>query len=113
MGLAEPQSKRATIAQDGRAVCAVLRAETLQGADAEFAALISDLAHAVRTDEPGCSSYVVTRAMGSKAHFAVHARFADWDAFEDHADTAHLKRLMPRLSALLAQPLSMEIFLEV
>lgn len=113
MGLAEPRQKRATVAQQGRAVCAVLRAETHNGADAEFEALMADLAHAVRADEPGCSSYVVTRAMGSTAHFAVHARFADWDAFEDHADTAHLKRLMPRLSALLAQPLSMEIFLEI
>ncbi len=94
-------------------MCAVLRAETRKGADAEFEAVLNDLARAVRTEEPGCSSYVVTRAMGSTAHFAVHARFADWDAFEDHADTAHLKRLMPRLTALLAQPLSMEIFLEI
>lgn len=113
MGLAEPRSKKAPNVQQGRAVCAVLRAETRIGADGEFEALMNDLAHAVRTEEPGCSSYVVTRAMGSKAHFAVHARFNDWDAFEDHADTAHLKRLMPRLSALLAQPLSMEIFLEI
>lgn len=96
-----------------RAVCAVLRAETRQGADAEFAALLDDLAHRVRTEEPGCDSYVATRAMGSLAHFAVHARFTDWDAFERHADTEHFRRLMPRLTALLAAPVSMELFLEV
>ena len=74
---------------------------------------MSDLARHVRAEEAGCDSYTVTRAMGSQAHFAVHARFLDWSAFEEHAETPHLNRLMPRLNALLASPISMEIFLEV
>jgi quinol monooxygenase YgiN len=84
----------------------------VDGADEEFAALMSDMAHHVRSDEPGCDSYIVTRAMGSSAHFAVHARFSDWAAFEAHADSAHITRLGPRLKALLASPIAMEIFLE-
>lgn len=95
------------------AVCAVVRAETLAGLGSEFAALLSDLAHRVRNEEDGCTSYFVTRAMGSTEHFAVHARFADWTAFKDHADTPHLKRVMPRLNAMLASPIAMEIYLEV
>ncbi|MGD9980759.1 MAG: putative quinol monooxygenase [Hyphomonadaceae bacterium] len=106
----EPQRRAAT--PEG-AVCAIVRAETRKGAGAEFAALLSDLAYSVRADEDGCTSYVVTRMMGSPEHFAVHARFTDWRAFEQHADTSHLKRLMPRINALLAAPFSMEIFLEV
>ena len=90
-----------------------MRAETLPGADADFAALIGDLAWHVRNEEAGCESYVVTRAMGSLEHFVIHARFDDWRAFEAHADTPHMARLMPRLSALLAAPLAMEIYLEV
>ncbi|MGQ0534105.1 MAG: putative quinol monooxygenase [Caulobacteraceae bacterium] len=95
------------------AVCALLRAQAREGSGAEFAALLSDLAYSVREDEDGCLSYVVTRMMGSPELFAVHARFADWRAFEGHAETQHLKRLMPRINALLAAPLAMEIFLEV
>ena len=95
------------------AVCALVRAQARSGSGAEFAALLSDLAYSVREDEKGCTSYVVTRMMGSPEHFAVHARFRDWRSFERHADTPHLKRLMPRIDALMATPFTMEIFLEV
>lgn len=95
------------------AVCAVVRAETRDGAATEFAALLSDLAYRVRAEEDGCTSYVVTRVMGSPKHFAVHARFADWQAFEGHAETPHLRRMLPRINALLASPIAMEIYLEV
>jgi quinol monooxygenase YgiN len=94
-------------------ICAVVRVETRDGVDAEFEALLSDLAHRVRAEEDGCMSYVVTRAMGSPQHFAVHARFEDWAAFKGHAETPHLKRAMPRLNALLASPIAMELYLEV
>jgi quinol monooxygenase YgiN len=94
-------------------VCAIVRAETRPGADEEFEALLRDLAHRVCAEEKGCVSYVVTRPLGSREHFAVHARFSDWTAFKDHAETEHLKRVMPRMTALLASPVSMEIFFEV
>lgn len=95
------------------AVCAVVRVETRDGVGAEFAALLSDLAHRVNAEEDGCTSYVVTRVMGSAQHFAVHARFEDWQAFKGHAETPHLKRMLPRINALLASPIAMEIYLEV
>jgi quinol monooxygenase YgiN len=95
------------------AVCAVVRLQTRPGADEELEALMRDFSHQVRAEEPGCAAYVVTRSIGSRTHFAVHAQFADMDAFNGHADTQHLKRVMPRLSALLATPISMEIFFAV
>jgi len=94
-------------------VCAIVRVETRHGSGVEFISIVSDLAHKVRNEEDGCISYVVTRAMGSPEHFAVHARFQDWTAFEGHAETPHLKRAMPRINALLAAPLALEIYLEV
>ena len=106
----EPQRRAET--PEG-AVRAIVRAQSREGSGIEFASLLSDLAYSVREDEDGCTSYVVTRMMGSPDHFAVHARFADWRSFEQHAETPHLKRLMPRINALLAAPFSMEIFLEV
>ena len=107
----EPQRRKST--PPAGAICAVVRAQVRDGSGENFAALLGDLAYRVRAEEVGCTSYVVTRAMGSPEHFAIHARFADWQAFEGHADTEHLKRMMPRINALLAAPLAMEIFLEV
>lgn len=95
------------------AVCAIVRVETLSGKSGEFASILSDLAHRVRNEEDGCTSYHVTRAMGSIDHFAVHARFEDWAAFEGHAETPHLKRALPRINALLASPIAMELYLDV
>jgi quinol monooxygenase YgiN len=111
MGWAEPSQARAAAARP-RAICAVMRAETRDGVDEQFQALLSDLAHRVRAEEIGCESYVVTRAMGSSEHFVIHARFSDWAAFEGHPDTPHFQRFMPRLNALLASPVAMEIYLE-
>ena len=108
----EPNETQRRALPEG-AVCAVVRAETRDGADSEFESLLNDFAQNVRTGEPGCSSYVVTRMMGSRTHFAAHARFASWAAFEQHAETAHMERVLPRLNALLATPVSLEIFLEV
>ncbi|MGH6950821.1 MAG: putative quinol monooxygenase [Vitreimonas sp.] len=90
-----------------------MRAHTHPGADGEVEALLRDLSHQVRAGEPGCEAYVVTRVLGSRSHFAIHAQFADMTAFERHAETEHLKQAMPRLSALLAAPLSMELFFAV
>ncbi len=94
-------------------VCLIVRAEAHSGAGEELAALLSQLAEEVLDSEADCSSYVVTRMMGSSEHFAVHARFTSWEAFNAHAETEHLTRLLPQLTALLATPISMEIFLEL
>lgn len=94
-------------------VCVIARAEVRSGAGGQLAALLSDLAHSVRSEEAGCTSYAVTRPIGSSSHFAVHARFTDWRAFESHAETVHMKSALPRISALLAAPVALEIFLEL
>jgi quinol monooxygenase YgiN len=90
-----------------------LRGETHAGRDEDFLALLSDFAHRVRAEEAGCTSYVITRPLGSRQHFAVHAHFDGWDAFRAHAETEHMQRALPRLTACLAAPVAMEIFLEV
>jgi quinol monooxygenase YgiN len=103
----------ARLLQGPGGVCALLRAHTRPGADDEVEALLRDLSQQVRAGEPGCEAYVVTRVLGSRSHFAIHAQFEDMAAFEQHAETEHLKQAMPRLSALLAAPLSMELFFAV
>jgi quinol monooxygenase YgiN len=107
-----PSSRRLRTPET-KAVCVIVRAVARAGADEELASLLDDLALSVRADEPGCLSYVVTRMMGSTEHFAVHARFSSWGAFNAHAETPHLTRVLPRLTALLATPVSMELFLEL
>ena len=105
-------SSRRLRAPRPEAVCVIVRAQSHPDADGEVASLLAELAARVRADEPECQSYVVTRTMGSSEHFAVHARFSSWDAFNAHAETPHLARVLPRLSPLLATPISMELFLE-
>ncbi len=113
MGLSQTSAIAGRGVTRTRAVCAVLRFETNVGKDEDFEALMSDLAYRVSIDEDGCTSYVLTRMIGSRRHFAVHARFADLNAFNAHAETEHLTQLMPRLTALLAAPIAIEIFYEV
>lgn len=97
--------------QDG--VCVILRIEARPGADEELGGLLAEVAKGARAHELGCLSYVVTRTLGSREHFAVHARFASLDAFDAHADAPHLAGVLPRLTPLLAAPISMEIFMEL
>lgn len=95
-----------------RGVCAVISAQTKPGLADQFETLLNDFVFTVQSEERGCASYVATRLLGSENHFAVHARFHGWHSFQRHAVTAHMKRALPRLSALLATPVSLEIFIE-
>lgn len=100
-------------ARADQTICVVLRAETHPGREGEFLRLVGEFARKVREHEPDCLSYSITRVLGAKEHFAVHARFRGWQPLEAHAETPHLNAAMPRLMALLASAVSMEIFLEV
>ena len=94
-------------------LCVVARAEVVGGLDDEFARKLKDLAQTVRTEENGCLSYAATRVMGSRSHFAIHARFTGWIALHRHTLTPHMKRALPLLTALMTSPVSLEIFMEV
>lgn len=109
----EPRRARKASAPKDQAVCVVARAQTRAGLDTEFEAQLKDLAFCIDADEDGCTSYVITRSLGARDQFAVHARFTNWVGFQQHAETRHLTRALPRLTALLAAPVSLEIFFEV
>ena len=104
---------RAKAAELKPGLCVIVRGEASPDCGEEVALLLRDLATDIRLDEPGCLSYSITRALGSATHFAVHARFSDWRAFQRHAVTAHMKRAMPALAACLTSPFSLEIFPEI
>lgn len=95
------------------AICVTVRLEALPHCDARVAQMMAEFAAHVEADEPGCTYYAVTRQIGSPRHFAAHARFADWDAFNAHADTAHMQAALPELTAALAAPIALEIFIEI
>lgn len=96
----------------GACLCVLLRAEAKPGAQDELMALWSDFAFQAREDEAECLSYVLTHELGSPTHFAAHVRFADLAAFERHAEAPHLARALRRIHALLATPITIELFLE-
>jgi quinol monooxygenase YgiN len=91
-------------------VCALLHYAGRQDAEQDLSALLTEFVDQASAEEPGLLSYVVTQAMGSSTHFVVHAQFTDWSAFEAHAETPHMQRFLPRLTALLAAPISMELY---
>lgn len=95
------------------AVCVTARLEAELGGEAVIEQALAHFAAAVRVEEPGCTSYYISRQIGSNRHFAVHARFADWAAFNAHAETPHMEHALARLSPALAAPVALEIFLEV
>src|SRR5262249_3790773 len=101
---AEPIKARKAAGPESAEGCAIVRATTRAGLDGEFEAQLRDLAFHVDADEDACTSYVITRALGSREQFAVHARFVSWAAFQKHAETEHLTRALPRLTGLLASP---------
>lgn len=95
------------------AICVTVRLQAQPGEDRRLARMMADFAARVAADEPGCTYYAVTRQIGSPRHFAAHARFADWSAFNAHADTAHMQAALPELTAALAAPIALEIFVEI
>jgi quinol monooxygenase YgiN len=103
---------RVAVAPRMRGICAVMCAQVKPGFSDQFEALLNDFVYTVNAEERGCTSYVATRQLGADNHFAVHARFVGWHSFQRHALTAHMKRALPRLNALLATPVSLEIFVE-
>mgnify|MGYP000887926409 CR=1 FL=1 len=110
MGLAQPRTSKQTRAANARVMCVLLHYTGKPESETELGALLADFAYRASAEEAGLLSYVITQAMGSARHFTVHAQFSDWDAFEAHADTEHMQRLLPRLTELLAAPISMELF---
>jgi quinol monooxygenase YgiN len=113
MGLAQPGISGRIAAQQARVVCVLLHYVGKANEEASLHALLAAFARDACNEEPGLLSYVVSQAMGSASHFVVHAQFIDWSAFEAHAETAHMRRLLPQLTALLGAPISMELFLGV
>lgn len=113
MGVVEPIRLRQALANKPRAVCAIVRAEVLSGADMAFERRVRAFAREVLKYERQCASYVVTRQLGSPVHFAAHMRFDTFRAFTDHAKSVHLENALPELTGLLARPISIEIFFEV
>jgi quinol monooxygenase YgiN len=112
-GWADSSASKAKTARHTGPVCAIARAEVFAGRDEEVEFLLNDMALQIKANEKACTSYAVTRLLGTRTHFAIHARFSDWAAFKAHPETPHMERLLARLSPLLAAPVSLEIFLEV
>src|SRR5512147_31905 len=107
-GWAEPRTSKAKTARHEGPVCVIARAEVFAGRDDEFEFLLSDMALQVKAHEKACTSYSVTRQLGSRTHFAIHVRFVNWAAFKAHPETPHMERLLARLSPMLAAPISLE-----
>lgn len=87
-------------------VIATLRAAS--GKEDELQSVLRDLAIQVRA-EPGCTSYVVTRARKEPGLFKVIEGYLDESALRDHAASPHMQQTKSRLADVLAERLLVEV----
>lgn len=78
----------------------IARMTVKEGRDAEFLALMNELADYVKTHEPGTVQYQMFR-LREPQRFAVIEGFADEAAAAVHAASAKLQELVPRISDCL------------
>jgi quinol monooxygenase YgiN len=69
----------------------------------EFESVAIELAKRTRT-EPGCVSFELVKAE-SGGLYALTEKFQDKEALDIHLNMDHYKKLFPKLSALLEQPI--------
>jgi quinol monooxygenase YgiN len=72
------------------------------GKQAEFEAAFSELASAVRANEPGNFLYSLTLKRGTTNEYVVMEQYADDAAVEAHGKSAHFLAAGPKLGACLA-----------
>jgi quinol monooxygenase YgiN len=73
------------------------------GAQAQFEKLFTELARAVRENEPGCLLYTVGAKRGSSNEYVTIERFVDDTAVEAHKVAPYFLAASPKIGALLAR----------
>ena len=64
-----------------------------EGHEEEIAGILRDLAEATRA-EPGCREYRPHRLLENPRHFLIFESYVDEAAFDAHANSDHVKRLV-------------------
>jgi quinol monooxygenase YgiN len=71
------------------------------GKNADFEAAFAELAHAVRTHEPGTEFYSLTRSKTDLQVYKVLERYVDQSALDAHGRSSHYRAAGPKLASYL------------
>jgi autoinducer 2-degrading protein len=72
----------------------IARYQAQPGRGDEVAAALTEMAGAVRRDEPACLLYRAARSLDQPDSFVLYEEYRDQRALEAHRETPHFKRLI-------------------
>jgi quinol monooxygenase YgiN len=91
-------------------VTVVARIHPKPGQEDAVAAVLVEMARAVREHEPDCLVYRPHRAATGPAVFLFYEQYRSAEAFEQHRTAAHLAAHRARLRDLVARPTEVELY---
>jgi len=93
-------------------VAVIATLEVKEGKEAEFEAVMKDLAAKTLANETGCELYALHRGKGERTYVMLE-RYVDRAALAAHSSSDHFRGAMPRLMPCLAGAPKIETLEEV
>jgi quinol monooxygenase YgiN len=96
-------------AKEKNVIAVVATIEVKEGKEAEFEAVMKNLADKVRSNEPGTTHYQVCKSAQGPT-YVVLENYTDQDAFTHHTTTAYFKEASPKMGACMAGAPKIDFF---
>jgi quinol monooxygenase YgiN len=96
-------------AKERSVIAVVATIQVKQSKEAEFEAVMKELAEKVRASEPGTTHYQVCKSAQAPT-YVVLENYTDQDAFTHHTATSYFKEATPRMGACMAGAPKIEIY---
>ena len=90
-------------------IAVVATIQVKEGKEAEFEAVMKELAEKVRASEPGTTHYQVCKSPQGPT-YVVLENYSDQDAFNHHVGTSYFKDASPKMGACMAGAPKIEFF---
>jgi quinol monooxygenase YgiN len=96
-------------AKERTVIAVVATIQVKEGKEADFEAVMKDLAEKVRANEPGTTLYQVCKST-QEPTYVVLENYSDQDAFTHHTTTSYFKEAGPKMGACMAGAPKIEFF---
>lgn len=88
----------------------IARLKARSGAATELARVLEQVSSATHGETPPPIMYQVVRSQSDADSFAIVEIFTDAGALKRHAESSHLRKTLPVIEGLLAEPWTAEYF---
>jgi quinol monooxygenase YgiN len=96
-------------AKERTVIAVVATIQVKEGKEADFEAVMKDLAEKVRSSEPGTTLYQVCKSTQGPTYLVLE-NYTDQDAFTHHTTTSYFKEASPKMGACMAGAPKIEFF---